>query len=1635
MTRNRTKRMARCLVRTLLVCVAMLLAIMPTQTLAQESVQMTEGDVTPGFAPVGVACDSSDPSVVWVDAEGNLNAMKPGDAVVTAGDTTYNVSVGDYSDGSEVVGNLKILARYNDSMQFYDGHVYLLFTSYQDGVQISVPDLYGAYSISDQYYADIRENIANGSNHTGSDADKYFAFTNDTSVTLNRGELVTVGMYRDFNMSVYEAALGSIRNSSLWTELSDTAKTAIVNVLFQFLSKGTIPSEEAAAQIEAVLDKEGLDYNMLLDGVVAGGVCFNRELYNQKLEWDQYENVTYDLDITQNQLNTLVAYLGGNLNHFSILKNSCATVALRAWNAAVGTRDGADTSYKLDATGAGIFSVIDAPKTVRDAIVNRLPGHHLNNAENVAEPDAGFMDDTGCVYVSAPKKVEPIAFTFEEGAVKVDETRSNMAALVQAAQVGASVTYGANPHAQVSVEAQAQGDATTITKVNFDIDGTVVSLDHSTPLKDGIWFAAQAPALQDGEDCYVMDADGNALPSEHADGWVYFHADALPVTYKVAGSNSDVLNVIKTTIDNASEAKATTEVYTKDGDVVVPLGAREELASGTAIYVKAAVADDEMDCVLADITLNGASIMDADHFDTAEGAYAVTMPKKYAKLRVSYQQAVVNAKRGNVVQVSAGDVLDVTDYAELVVGKQDVGSNNIGWRVVSNDDGALDLADADGKTLVATQPGTAVVWAGANGNAHIGVPFTVEVCENTANMVLVTYDEGDFKIMAQDGDKTTLIPTSGYLVNKGAVLSVVPIQTDGTVVSEVKSNGEVVAAGQAITATENTHIAVTFRKAAIKGMPSVVKLGSKDDTYQIDASVSYAGLASLLPVYDKSIRFESSDSLVAVDETGKITITGDVPTDGKAVVVTAYAGSSNRSVSADTKVVVGNYQGAKVVGRLTISARPIVQAQLVSHAAITFTTYKCLDLDVSYYHYYRPTDAYIALMADYRDNPQNYPSDPALYNDDELGLQDRESYFEELSQGAESDPQTVSLGCGESITLSNYGYDGSNLVTILRALENSTISASPATQALIAQMRAYLDNGEIDNGPMAFDSLVATLMEMHAVTSATGQSPADSHSEGGLDINREMYNQFRRDDSQMPNNFYTVEITADELANLQKYLANPQNNVYGLFAKNCATGSVDIWNTTLSDRPELQLTSNYTGLSTDPQSLYFELGKLHDATGKTYEPGTKGKEEGGGKDFYPRTVANCTCDDVVAPKAMELTYSGSAQELVTPGQSPCGTMVYSLDGKSFDEQIPTGTNAGTYTVYYKALCRNGRTSSGVNSVEVTIAKATIKPKVTIKGWAVGQKANKPTVKGNLGGGAVTFVYASKGSKKFSSKVPTAAGDYVVRATIAPTGNYLGGVAKASFSIEEKVAPLPTISMPKARKGLVADGTQQELVTPPSKIPSAYTKVKYSIDNGKTWSAKIPRGKKAGTYVVRVMYVGDQTHDDFYAPDVVKVKIAPMPSASVATHVQKLGWLKATGNGKMAGTAGQALRMEALRISLNNADVSGGIEYRSHVQTLGWEKNWVRDGADTGTTGSSKRLEAIQVRLFGKMAKKYDVYYRVHAQHYGWMGWTKNGAKAGTAGMSYRLEAIQIVLVKKGAAAPVTTYKGITQTYGKAFAQK
>lgn len=136
-----------------------------------------------------------------------------------------------------------------------------------------------------------------------------------------------------------------------------------------------------------------------------------------------------------------------------------------------------------------------------------------------------------------------------------------------------------------------------------------------------------------------------------------------------------------------------------------------------------------------------------------------------------------------------------------------------------------------------------------------------------------------------------------------------------------------------------------------------------------------------------------------------------------------------------------------------------------------------------------------------------------------------------------------------------------------------------------------------------------------------------------------------------------------------------------------------------------------------------------------------------------------------------------------------------------------------------------------------------------------------------------------------------------------------------------------------------------------------------------------------------------------------------------THVQDYGWQNYVQNGVESGTMGQSKRLEAIQIQLNNPKYSGSVQYKTHIQNVGWEKNWATDGNTSGTSGQNLRLEAIQIKLTGDMEKQYDIYYRVHAQNFGWLGWAKNGENAGTAGYSYRLEAIQIQLVKKGGSAP------------------
>ena len=163
-----------------------------------------------------------------------------------------------------------------------------------------------------------------------------------------------------------------------------------------------------------------------------------------------------------------------------------------------------------------------------------------------------------------------------------------------------------------------------------------------------------------------------------------------------------------------------------------------------------------------------------------------------------------------------------------------------------------------------------------------------------------------------------------------------------------------------------------------------------------------------------------------------------------------------------------------------------------------------------------------------------------------------------------------------------------------------------------------------------------------------------------------------------------------------------------------------------------------------------------------------------------------------------------------------------------------------------------------------------------------------------------------------------------------------------------------------------------------------------------------------------------------------------PSICYTTHIQDIGWQNQVKDGEMAGTEGQAKRLEAIKITLKDIgwqdwrydgekagtegqskrleaiqikivekQTSISVNYSVHVQDIGWQ-NWKAEEKIAGTEGQSKRLEAIKIELLTNI-KNLKLKYRVHIQDIGWQDWKDSEEMAGTEGQSKRLEAIQIKL--------------------------
>ncbi|MDY5983796.1 MAG: InlB B-repeat-containing protein, partial [Anaeroplasma sp.] len=220
---------------------------------------------------------------------------------------------------------------------------------------------------------------------------------------------------------------------------------------------------------------------------------------------------------------------------------------------------------------------------------------------------------------------------------------------------------------------------------------------------------------------------------------------------------------------------------------------------------------------------------------------------------------------------------------------------------------------------------------------------------------------------------------------------------------------------------------------------------------------------------------------------------------------------------------------------------------------------------------------------------------------------------------------------------------------------------------------------------------------------------------------------------------------------------------------------------------------------------------------------------------------------IVEFEPLALVYNGESQELVMANVEG-GTITYSLDGVNYSANVPTGTNAGTYKVYYK-IKGDSQHLNKEGNIEVTISKTVYDmSKISLVDKTVTYNGNEQGIEinGVLPSG-VTVAYSGLG---------TNVGTYTIVATF--TGDALNYEAIPNMSA--------TLTIQKANleytlpigKNLVFNDANQELVIPGS---TSLGTILYSLDD-ENYSKEIPAGKNVGNYVVYYKYdINNENYND------------------------------------------------------------------------------------------------------------------------------------------------------------------------------
>ena len=202
-----------------------------------------------------------------------------------------------------------------------------------------------------------------------------------------------------------------------------------------------------------------------------------------------------------------------------------------------------------------------------------------------------------------------------------------------------------------------------------------------------------------------------------------------------------------------------------------------------------------------------------------------------------------------------------------------------------------------------------------------------------------------------------------------------------------------------------------------------------------------------------------------------------------------------------------------------------------------------------------------------------------------------------------------------------------------------------------------------------------------------------------------------------------------------------------------------------------------------------------------------------------------------APTARTLTYNGTEQALVEPGTATGGSIVYSLSSNgTCVTDIPTGKDAGTYTVFYKALADNNHSDSATGNVEVLIAKAAASVTADDKSKVYGEADPEltATVSGNFGSDVVAYALSREDGEEVGTYKITASGN-------AAQDNYNVNYIAGTFTISANTIT-PSVSL--SQVSYVYDGEE--------KTPGVYVRTGETLLEASEYSVEYASNINAGT---------------------------------------------------------------------------------------------------------------------------------------------------------------------------------------------